>query len=198
MAVVDAQRINDFLSNPQWNPAQWQECATLCEQKEALLADRLNTKITPEPWTEEAPLLSTGLVGTTYPVYQVTRLNGADIPTGDPLPDGWLVQNHRLRRPPSTTFGLTGGFTLGGLSGLPARVENVGVVSLSYLAGFGAVPSLVASIVERVAAVMVNRHDDSVTVTEDGQARARAPLSEEWTDDDIAALGIYRNLVVFR
>lgn len=199
MAIVDAERVNRYLSFPQWSPAQWAECADLCAEREAELASLLGgTRITPTPHSETAVILGSGLVATTYPVYSVSSLDGTSIPSGQPLPTGWRVVNHWLYRDAPS-------YAIGSYTSFPApnlvnRIENVGVTTVTYMAGWGDDPVLRDQIVKKVAAVMLNRHDDAVGVTDDGQLiQPTRSLPQEWTMDEInTTMGIYRNLGAWR
>lgn len=198
MPLVSVARLSAYMNNPSWSEEQREEAEKICAEREARLGSLLNTPLTPIPWVETVAVLSTGLVATTYPVFAVTTLNGAAVPDGGPLPDGWVIQNNRLR---ATSATVPSSLTLGSLMpsvGVFGRVDGIGSVSVEYQAGWGPLPALVDSILEKAKAVMTNRHDDTITIR-DLDAEAPAPEKEDWTDDEITKnLGIYRNLVVFR
>lgn len=200
MAIVDAERVNRYLSSPSWTPAQWDECAELCEEVEDTLGRLLGgVLITPAPRSEVATILDSGLVATSQPVATVTALDGATLTEGAPLPAGWSLVDGRLRTTVTTSLARVGDvLTLGYAGGAPGRVQGRGLVDVSYLGGWGNRPALRRAVLLKVAAIMVNRHDDTIMVTDDGQSREARGLSEEWTAQELAALGTFRNLGAWR
>jgi hypothetical protein len=198
MPLVTADRLNAYMGRPSWTDDQFTEAGEICVQKESRLSSRLNAPLTPVPYSETATVLGTGLVATTYPVVSVSAINDTEVPDGAALPNGWMIQEHRLR----TTGAVTpSSLTLGSLMprvGVFTRVEGVGAVRVDYQAGWGPVPALVDEILAKAMAAMINRHDDTIVVRDlDGEAPS--PQIEDWTEDEINnTLGIYRNLAVFR
>jgi hypothetical protein len=198
MALVTATRLNNYMNNPTWSDDQTTEAGKICEQIEGRLSGLLNTPLTPEPFSETAGVLQSGLVATKYPVFSVSSINGTAIADGDPLPTGWIIQDNRLRA--TTTSVELAGFTLGSLIsslGTHLRVDGIGSVNVEYLAGWGPKPSLVDAILVKAKAVMTNRHDDTVTIRE-LDATPPPPEEEYWSEAELAPLGIYRNLAIFR
>lgn len=197
MAIVNAARVNRYLSEPFWNEAQWAEAEQLCVEREDDLAAQLVAPITPIPWSETAAVLDTGLVATTYPVMSVTEFLGELVDEDHPLPTGWTLSAHRVRTTgsimslPYEVYSLLypGGY------GAPGRIQGGGQVSIGYQAGWGPVPTLVNAIVRKVAAIMKNRHDDTLVTDDAGSATGRQTptVREEWTDVDLKPLGIFRN-----
>lgn len=198
MALVTAQRLNSYMNSPVWTDEQTEEAERICAQVEARLSSRLNTPLTPVPFSETAGILQSGLVATKYPVFSVSSINGTAVPDGDPLPTGWIVQDNRLRATVSST---PSAFTLGGLVpslGTHLRVDGIGSVTVEYLAGWGPKPTLVDGILVKAKAVMTNRHDDTMVIR-DLDATPPPDEKEDWADDEINnTFGVYRNLVIFR
>jgi hypothetical protein len=197
MPVVDAQRVNRYLSDPYWSENQWTEAEQLCVEREDDLAAHLVSPITPMAYAETAAVLDTGLVATTYPVFAVTEFLGDPVDETHPLPVGWSLVNHRVRADGSASVPLVS--TYGSLwpipSGAAPRIQGSGQVMIGYQAGWGAVPSLVNAIVRKVAAIMKNRHDDTLVTDDAGSASGRQTptVHEEWTDKELKALGVFRN-----
>src|SRR5512145_590904 len=199
MALVTAERLNNHMNNPTWSDDQRDEAEQICEQVEARLSGRLGgVPLTPVPFSERVAVLRTGLVATKYPVFSVSEINGVAIAEGDPLPEGWIIQDNRLR---AVTASAPGSLTVSSLLtpsfDISGRVEGVAAVSVAYLAGWGPKKALVDAILDKAKAVMTNQHEDTVVVRE-LDATAPPPEDEDWTEDEINdTLGIYRNLVVF-
>jgi hypothetical protein len=200
MAIVDAQRVNRYLSEPFWTESQWAEAETLCVEKEDELAARLVTPITPVPYEETATVLDSGLVATTYPVVTVTSFLGEPVDDTHPLPQGWGLINGRVRlRPADAVIPVLG--TLGMTSfwqvslGAASRIQGNSAVNIGYQAGWGAVPALVNAILRKVAAIMKNRHDDTLLTDDAGSATGKQTptVVEEWTDAELMTLSIFRN-----
>jgi hypothetical protein len=200
VAVIDAEKLNAYMGTPEWSQSQWAEAEDLCVTKEGDLAALLNCPISPEgPYAEVATVLDSGLVATTYPVYSVSSFQGVVL-AGGVLPAGWELTRHRVRRAQSATAPLltTSASLLGGpFGGFADRLKGQGAVAITYLAGWGDIPALRGAILTKAAAVMTNRHDETMRVT-NLDAAGPQPLREEWNAADLAKLGIYRNLVVVR
>lgn len=193
MAIVDAIRLNRFLGGPTWDADQQAEAADILDEVEDELANRLNTKITTETRTEQAPILASGQVMTDYPVASVSSINGTTIPDWTPLPSGWIIQDHRLYAVLSTIpYQQAPYYTL---SGGPLPRDWV---QLIYAAGWGNVPALRQAILRKAGARFNNRNDHTVLVR-DLDATDPQPLTpEDWTDEEIANLSRFYNHVVRR
>jgi hypothetical protein len=122
---------------------------------------------------------------------------------GQELVSPWTLTEHRLRRigrpgyvgsytslypPDPTAWGLPAGRIGGG----------VGVVTVEYLAGWGNVPALAKAILDKARAIMFNTHDDTAVMRNTDAAKAPPVPSEDWTDGELAKLGIFRNLAAWR
>lgn len=200
MALVSAERLNRYMNNPTWSDDQRDEAEEICEQVEARLSGRLGgVPLTPVPFSERVAVLRTGLVATKYPVFSVSEIDGVVIAEDDPLPEGWIIQDNRLRAVTSSVPStLTVSSFLTPSLGVTNRVDGIAAVSVNYLAGWGPKKALVDAILDKSKAVMTNRHEDTVIVRE-LDATAPPPEDEDWTEDEINnTLGIYRNLVAFR
>lgn len=199
MSIVTAERVNNYLSSPFWTEEQWDEAATLCTEREDDLAVRLGSRpIDSTDYSETAAVLDTGLVATTYPVLVVTEFEGATIDEDHPLPSGWTLVGHRVRADQNATIPLTWS-SYGTLwprpSGAASRIQGAGQVTIAYQAGWGEVPALVNAVLRKVAAIMKNRHDDTLVTDDAGSASGRQvpTVVEAWTDDELAGLGAFRN-----
>lgn len=202
MAIVNAERLNRFMNSPNWSDAQYEEAEDVLAGLEGTLADALGTKITLEPCTERVTILGSGQVDTTWPVHSVTALNGVVIPDGGALPAGWSIDNHRLRYQdpatglPAPNFSLLTGWTYA--SGTVGRVEGVGAVTVSYMAGLGDVPSLRLLILRKGKTIMENRHEETM-IARGLDAQAPPPVTPEtFSTDELKPLERYRNLTGWR
>jgi len=199
MPIVDAERLNRFMNEPRWTPAQYEEAGDVLAALENKLARRLNTHITPVPCTEVVTVLDSGLVNTTWHVHSVTNLDGTTIAEGAPLPDGWTISNHWLRRVPQTApvppvFELWSGWG-GDLSG---RAAGRGRLSLSYMAGLGSLPELRLVILNKGKAIMDNRYSETVTARGLDASEPPPLLGEEFTEAELSPLDNLRNLLAWR
>lgn len=204
--MVTGVRLNSFLSNPQWSPEQEAEADQLCaEIEESLAAALYHTKITPEPFTEQAPVLGSGLVALRYPCDAILSIEGQPIPPENvPLPDPYRLFEHRLwRGRPSTGWrqpvlggcGGGGGFySTGSLLGGGGGGGGGSVIEVSYMAGWGAQPALVKAILQKAKTIFLNNNDDTMSAR-GTDAQAPPPISPEiWSEDELAALGVFRRL----
>lgn len=200
MAIVTAQRVNSYLSSPFWTEGQWDEAERLCVEREDELAAWLNSRpVDSTNYSETAAVLDTGLVATTYPVLTVTEFLGEPVDEDHPLPSGWRLVGHRVRGDLSAIAApvlISGYGTLWPVSsGVASRIQGSGQVSITYQAGWGEVPALVNAVLRKVAAIMKDRHDDTLVTDDAGSASGRQTptLTEQWTDDELAGLGVFRN-----
>jgi hypothetical protein len=201
MPIVDAERLNRFMNEPRWSAAQYEEADDVLTALENKLARRLGTFITPVPRVESVTILPSGLVNTTWHVHSVTSLDGTAIAEGAPLPDGWVIENHWLRRATNTTTTWTPPpFDLWspGHVGLSGRADGVGRVTLSYMAGLGSLPELRLVILNKGKAVMDNRYSETVTARGLDTTEPPPLLSEEFTDAELSPLDNLRNLLAWR
>lgn len=190
--VVTVDQVRAYLSSPPWSAAQEGACALLILQRQRELQNYLNCPIDPQSRTEIVPILESGLLVTTWPVFQLLSIDTTTLSPGAfygqalPSPytwrdEGWVsapapaVGGAMLSRP----FSLTAGDT--------ATIR----VPITYLGGWGPQPDITGAIIQKVAAVMLNRHDDTVTARA-LDAKAPPPLKEEWTDGERKALSYRR------
>lgn len=218
--IVDEKRLNRYMSSPQWTNDQQLAARDVLDGLESTLESTLMTFITPRPMVESAAVLTGGLVpgqqvvATRHPVATVTTLDGVavDAPPADalpgfgqPLPDGWSLIEHRMRRTPATpgtASGYGASVEISALTGLPrpgtSPARITGYVTLSYLAGWGDVPALRKAIMDKAKAIMFNTHDDSVAARNMDATKAPYVQSEDWTEAELAKLGTFRNLAAYR
>jgi hypothetical protein len=218
--IVDVQRLNNYMSNPQWSLSQQAAAKDVLDGLESTLESALGTYITPRTLTERAAILSGGLVpglqlvATRHPVASVISLDGTAV--ADPaegaapgfeqvLPEPWVLAEHRVRRDVAATsgYGYGASVDISSLNGWPghgggeaARIS--GYVSLVYRAGWGDVGALRKAIMDKARAVMHNTHDDTVVMRETDGAKPPPVPAEDWTDAEMAKLGIFRNLAAYR
>ena len=201
MAIVDAERLNRFMSMPRWTPDQYEEAEDLLVMLEGELELQLNAKISPVPFSESCTVLDSGLVDTRYHVFAVTSLNGTDIDDGDPLPDGWVIRDHWLRWdttgfPGTLTFDLLSGWGYGPHT--VGRVQGSASVSVSYQAGLGDDPAIRRAMLSKGADIMNYRHDDTITTRGLDSTEPPPPPSEHWTDNEIKKLSKYKIIDAWR
>lgn len=211
MAIIDANRLNRFLSEPTWSDAQWLEADALCCSVESNLEGALLTFISPRPYTERVAVLGSGLVATRHPIVTVSSINGVAIPSpGDSttLPDQWALQERRLRwidldnypPLPDPSFSLMAGWSP---LGTVQRMEGtVGSVKLAYQAGLigepGTKARLELAILRKAGTIFLNRHDDTVVVRDlDAQQPPPVP-SEDWSDPELMPFGDLRNIAAWK
>lgn len=199
MPIVDAARLNRFMNEPRWSPAQYEEAEDILAALENKLARRLGTRITPEPWTEVVTVLDSGLVNTTWHVHSVTNLDGVTIVPGDALPEGWEVSNHWLRRTARHVGGAPAFDLWSGWSGdLSGRAEGQGRIYVSYMAGLGDLPELRLTILNKAKAIMDNRYSETVTARGLDTSEPPPLLEEEFTERELSPLDNLRNLLAWR
>jgi hypothetical protein len=217
--IVDEKRLNRYMSSPQWTNDQQLAARDVLDGLESTLESTLMTFITPRPMVESAAVLTGGLVpgqqvvATRHPVAAVSLLDGATVDEppdgalpgfGQPLPDGWSLIEHRLRRTRETpsTSGYGASVEISALTGLPrpgtSPARITGYVTLSYLAGWGDVPALRKAIMDKAKAIMFNTHDDSVAARNMDATKAPYVQPEDWTEAELAKLGTFRNLAAYR
>jgi hypothetical protein len=214
--IVDVTRLNRYMSSPQWTADQEAAAGDVLAGLESTLEGALSGAfITPRPRVEEVIVLESGLVVARQPVAWVTEIDGVTpaVPAppegstpgeGQALPAPWTLTEHRVRRIGRPGFGATGYSTLFPAEptawGIPAgRIGGAtSTITLSYLAGWGNVPALAKAILDKARAIMWNTHDDTVIMRNTDGAKPPPVPSEDWTDAELAKLGIYRNLSAWR
>lgn len=187
MDIVTVRDVNDHLSSPPWSPAQERTCQALINRRTADLRRWFGVPIDPVHMAETVKVRASGIVDTTYPVYQVLSMAGVAVVGGLygcalPAPYYWLNE-HWITSPKPA---LSVGYTTRPFDPVHGECPLV-TVAMAYLGGWGPCADITGAIIEKVAATMLNRHDDTVT------ARAlddKTPpqLKEEWTDADYKAL----------
>jgi hypothetical protein len=194
MDIVTVRDVNDHLSSPPWSPAQERDCQQLIDKRTAELRRWLGIPIDPVQVTETARIYDSGLVGTTWPVYQVIELAGVPVTgglTGCALPapyywrdEHWLVAPKLVPVYSYTTrpFDLVSG---------ACSLRTVGI---TYRGGWGPCSDITGAIITKVAATMMNRHDDTVT-TRALDEKTPPQLKEDWTDTELKMLRSRRQLI---
>ena len=193
MAIVDSDRLNRFLGSPRWSDDQIEEAEDLLAEVEDSLAARLSTKISPVAFSESAAVLRSGLVLTRYHVYSVDRVNDQAAGSDGSPPTGWVVQDHWLRMFPAPGSGIPGSLSFGLYNNVDlVNVDAVGVVNVTYQAGLGNVPAIRRALLRKTGIIFNNRHDETVTVR-DLEASEPVKLGpEDWSDQEIQDLSIFR------
>jgi hypothetical protein len=190
MPIVTVEQVRDYLSHPSWSDAQRRACAQLIKARQARLQDWLRVPIDPVERTDMARVITGGLVATTYPIHTLLGINGVAVTEGVPpapyeLRDGWLYDTSYAQGVAAYS---TRSFSLLAGANEPPQV------SVHYMAGWGSKDDLVGAIIDKVAAVMLNRHDDTV-VARNLDAEAPKSLNEDWTEDELKMLRARRRPV---
>jgi hypothetical protein len=192
MAVVTVEQVRDHLSNPSWSDSQRRACQQLIDSRQALLQDWFRVPIEPGPQrTETVPVLDqTGLVSTTYPIYELIAVGGEAAVEGMP-PAPYEIRDGAWLYDPTYDTGLIGyssrPYSLIGGAALTR-------VTVTYLPGWGAKADIVGAIIDKVGNIMLNRHDDTV-VARNLDAEKPPQLGEAWTDDELKMLRARRRLI---
>lgn len=196
MGVVTARRLNDFMSSPEWSPAQQNAVQDVLDGLEASLESSLfGAWITPRRAAEVAPILRSGLVATRQPVHALATVDGVAVDADHPLAAPWTLSNNRLRNmmagvsTPPLIFDLT--------SPRPTSGSVIGQVAVEYDGGWGAEPALVLAILRKARNWARNWLEDTVRIR-DADSEQAPPLLEEWTEAELKALGRYRLVTAVR
>lgn len=194
--------LHRYMSEPRWTTAQESEAERHCAGVERELEGHLyGARITPLPVNEVVPVTREGMVATSLPIASIASINGLAVVTdqdGPTLPDGYSLRDHRLWLASTTAdawaFGVPWFDRQRGYSGAPFYTGYS--VALQYMGGWGAEPALVEAILRKAARRMAGRHADTVVLTGLNAQPANAPPNEppHFTEDDLKALGPYRNL----
>lgn len=205
MAIITVPQLNRFMSSPQWTEEQQLAALDVIEGVEGKLEGALfQAYITPRAMAEVAPILRSGLVATAQPVFSVSKVDGVVVDSGHPLLSPWVHTEHRLRHlspplPAPSGYGYGFGVTPTAWGGANVPyVDAVGQVEVFYQGGWGDLPALRLAILTKSQALMLNRHDDSITARNMNAERAPYVVPEEWTEVELKPLGIFRNLTAAR
>jgi hypothetical protein len=201
--IVTAAQLQHFMSDPKWTETQTLAAAATLAGVEGSLEDRLyGAYISLRPArTETAIVLASGTVDTRQPVNSVTSLNGVAVDDTHPLDAAaWSIYDGRLHSlaqaavipsgPVGTLWPGWNGWGSGG------STRTAGTVTLAYIPGWGDVPALRLAILRKAAAIMDNRHDDSILARNTDAQKPPPLVPETFTDDEMAQLGTYRWLTV--
>lgn len=216
MAILSGEDLNDFMSNPEWTEKQHTQADKLMRRLESTLAAALGgAPIDPIPWVEEAEILEKGLVSTRYPVFSVQKIGLTAVAEGAALPDPYVLQGHWVRLKPGADWGISSLFTpsvtssgLDGLAGLAGFgsggiVEHrpspvIGRTLIEYQAGWGPEGALELAILRKGEAIFGWRNADTVQISGTDADKQPARPKEDWTEDELALLDIYRTLTITR
>lgn len=218
MAILNGDDLNSYMSCPVWTDQQKNEADKLMRRLESSLAAALGgAPIDPEPWIEEADILDKGLVATRYPVHSVQRigLGTAAIAEGEPLPEPFVLQGHWLRLKPGTDWSITRPFdpgvtsvSLDGLAGLAGfgaggvfeqpRSPIIGRTYVEYQAGWGPEGALELALLRKGEAIFGWRNSDTVQVSGTNADKQPARPKEDWTEDELKLLDVYRTITITR
>lgn len=198
MGVVKADRLNRYMSSPQWKTEQYKAAQDVLDGLERDLESQLcGAYITPRTLMETAPILQSGQVATKQVVHKVTSINGVALADGDPLPTGWWLHPGHKRlywrgsSPPTLTVSSPLNWNPVG------HVRSIGTVELTYEGGWNDDIGLINAIMKKASAIVFNMHDDSLRTAGTDGSRPQ-PVSTDWTDAEVKALGSYRNLSAYR
>lgn len=187
MDIVTVRDVNDHLSSPPWGPAQERACQELIDKRTAELRRWFGVPIDPVQITETVRVRRSGIVDTSLPVYQVIELAGVPVTDGLagcalPAPYYWLDEHWITspKAPPVAGYSTRPFDPVYGDCGLVT-------VALTYRGGWGPCSDITGAIITKVAATMMNRHDDTVT-TRALDEKTPPQLKDEWTDADYKAL----------
>lgn len=190
MPIVTVDQVNDYLSSPPWSEAQRRACALLIADRQEQLRGYLQVPIDPVRRVERVPILASGLIATTAPVHTLFSVDGV-VAVGDVLPVGvyWRDRDNGWLCTAPVDQLVASVRTLDLLAGVPGVLR----VTVDYLAGWGAKADLAGGIIRKVAAVMINRHDDTVTAH---QLDAENPpqIKEEFTDQELRLFNARRRI----
>lgn len=204
--MVNSRMLHRHMSEPRWTPAQEDEAERLCAAVERELSAALyGAQITPVPRNEVVGVTREGMVDTSMPIASITSLNGVSITSTDDgpvLPTGWALRDHRLWVPATgdpyalgVPSYLRRPVAVGPYSGSAPFYTGL-TVALQYLGGWGAEPTLVEAILRKAKIRMRGAHSDTVVISGLNAQAPNASTQESpyFTDDDMRALGRYRNL----
>lgn len=194
MPLITPERLNSYLSSPNWSDGQWLEVADVCAEVEGELEDALNAPISPRAArTASGALTDSGQLMLPAPVHSVSTLDGVVIPDGDPLPTGWRLEDGYLYLDPATAGFLGSGPGYGGVH----HGFTVRTVPVTFVPGWGNRAALRSAILRKIRVRWLNQHDDTI-IARNLEADAPAPLPEEWTEDELTRLNIYRWYTIWR
>lgn len=213
MTLVTPERLNNYMNSPKWTVAQQEAVLDILDGIEGELEGHLSgAYLSPREMYEVAPILPSGLLSTRQPVYAVLSVDDVTVDDTHPLQLPWVHTEHRLRHTsigsvPSGLLTLPSTSSAWG-SGNVARVENAGQATVRYLGGWGPYRPISAAriptralefaILKKAKAVTNNRFDDTIGVSGTDNENVNRPERETWNADELAPLGVFRNIGAYR
>lgn len=188
-SVVSVKQVRDHLSSPPWSAEQEAACALLIARRQTELQRYFGVPIDPIDRVETVKILDSGLLATDWPVFKVYSIDGvaaagsgATFGQALPSPYTWRDEGWITAPKPVVPLGLTTRpFDIMGAT------ATLGWATVAYAGGWGPLADITGAIIDKVAATMINRHDDTVTARQ-LDAESPPPLKEEWTDKELDML----------
>jgi hypothetical protein len=199
MTILTLERVNDFMDGPSWTEKQKNAVRDIIDGVEGNLEGSLSgAYITPRQMFEVAPILRSGMLATRQPVASVQEIDGVVVDEDNPLASPWILTENRLRRtdvlaPPSGLLVLPSTPSAWGQGNI-SSVEHVGQATVKYMGGWNNERAIVLAMLNKCAAIVRNRFDDTIVADGNDSANAPRPQRETWSKEELAPLGIYRNL----
>lgn len=203
MTILTPEQLNGFMNSPRWTSEQERAIGYIIAGVEGNLEGSLSgAYITPRQMFEVAPILPSGLLATRQPVAVAQVVDGVTVDDEHPLALPWVLTEHRLRRTdvlsaPSNLLTLPSSTSAWGQGNIP-RVENIGQATVQYLGGWNDEPALVLAMLNKCAAIVRNRYDDTIAINGTDNENVPRRERETWSDDELAPLGVYRNIGAYR
>lgn len=193
MAIISVEQVRAHLSGPAWSDSQRATCQQLIDGRQARLQGWLRVPIDPVELTEYARVNQhTGMVMLTYPIATLLAINDTTITSGSPAPDPYLLRETVLY---DTTYTAAGQPIYSSRPfALTEGADCAPPVKVHYLGGWGPVPDLVSTLLDKVGNAMLNRHDDTV-IARNLDTDKPPMLAEDWTDQELLMLRARRRPV---
>lgn len=213
MSLVTLERLHRYMNSPEWTEEQKDAIGDILRGVQGQLEGCLSgANLVPRQMYEVAPILPSGLLATRQPVFSVQKIDSVVVDGTHPLQLPWVHTEHRLRHTSPAGY-LSGVLALPsttdawGAASVP-RVENVGRATVLYMGGWGENPAadgtdnpalcdtsaLVLAILAKAKAIVRNRFDDSIVINGTDNENAPRLERETWSKEELAPLGIFRNI----
>lgn len=198
MSIVTVTELHQWMSEPEWSPAQKKDAAIRLMTLEGQLEDALyDAPISPRhERTETVPVGDSGTLFTKYPVFSVSEVDGSPLVLDAEHPESgsWHLEKGHVfvdLDTYSTTLPHR-------MTGVVAHTRSHSSVRLRYRPGWGRQPALVGAILKKAADAMINAHDDTMIARGTDSTKPPPPPPSQWTQEDLLPLGVYRNLTAWR